>query len=140
MPFAINYALDNNLSIFAIIMIIILIILINILVVFFIFWFLDTLHHGLLNIKSYKRFYKAYLRRIQKKVDKFEARYETYGMIALTLFVAVPLPGTGAWTGSLVAWLLELERKESIIAIAIGVIIAGIIISLASLGIITFFF
>lgn len=139
MPVAIDYVIRNNLGNTLLVLIMILVVLLNIAIIFLIFWFLDNIHHGLLNFKFYKRFYNAYLRRIQKKVDKFEARYELWGMLALTFFVAVPLPGTGAWTGSIVAWILDLERRESIIAIAAGVVIAGIIISAASLGITTLF-
>ena len=55
------------------------------------------------------------------------------------LFVAVPLPGTGAWSGCLVSWLLGLDRKKSILAISLGVIIAGLIILFASLGVFSLF-
>ena len=69
-----------------------------------------------------------------RKVDKFEKRHKLLGFAALTLFVAIPLPGTGAWSGSLVSWLLDLDRKKSIISIALGILIAGVIICLATLG------
>ena len=49
--------------------------------------------------------------------------------------MGVPLPGTGAWTGALIAALLRLKWKRAFLAIALGVIIAGILVSLASLGI-----
>ena len=55
--------------------------------------------------------------------------------IALVLFVGVPLPGTGAWTGTLAASLLNLDFKKSVIAIIIGVVLAGIIMGLASAGV-----
>ena len=61
------------------------------------------------------------------------------GFLALVLFVAVPLPGTGAWTGCLASWLLGLERKKSILAIACGVLIAGIYVLLGTMGIIGLF-
>jgi uncharacterized membrane protein len=54
--------------------------------------------------------------------------------IALMLFVAIPLPGTGAWTGTLAASLLDMKPKDTIIAILSGVLIAGIIMALASAG------
>ena len=54
--------------------------------------------------------------------------------MALVLFVAVPLPGTGAWTGCLLSWLLDLDRKKSILAISIGVLIAGLFILFGTLG------
>lgn len=53
--------------------------------------------------------------------------------IALMLFVGIPLPGTGAWTGTLAASLLDLNFKKSILAVMLGVIIAGIIMLLISL-------
>lgn len=54
---------------------------------------------------------------------------------ALFLFVGIPIPGTGAWTGTLAASLLDLDFKKSVISIMSGVILAGIIMGLASLGI-----
>ena len=51
---------------------------------------------------------------------------------ALLLFVGIPLPGTGAWTGTLAASFLNLDFKTSISAVALGVILAGIIMSLGS--------
>lgn len=55
--------------------------------------------------------------------------------VALMLFVGVPLPGTGAWTGTLAASLLDMDFKSSVIAIMLGVVIAGIIMGLASAGV-----
>ena len=54
---------------------------------------------------------------------------------ALFLFVGIPLPGTGAWTGTLAASLLELDFKKSIVAIMAGVVLAGIIMEVASAGV-----
>lgn len=133
MPLGILYALENNIPVFPIIL---LIIIVNCAVVFLIFLFLDKFHNSFMNIKWYKKFYESYLRGIQWKVDKFEKKHSAYGMIALTLFVAIPLPITGAWTGTLISWLLGLERKKSLIAIFAGIVIAGTIVSLLSLGII----
>lgn len=58
--------------------------------------------------------------------------------IALLLFVAIPLPGTGAWTGGLVASLFNLPKKWTFLAIFLGVLIAGIVMCLASYGIVGF--
>jgi uncharacterized membrane protein len=88
-----------------------------------------------MNISAYKRAFGFYIRMIQKRVDRIEARLPVYGYFALTLFVAIPLPVTGAWTGTLIAWILGLERTRSKAAIALGVCIAGLIILIASLGI-----
>lgn len=135
LPLAISYAIEKGISI---IFIFSFIILLNILVIFFIFYFLDNLHKVFMNWGWYKRLFEAYLKKFQKKVDKFEEKYKSKGFFALCLFVAVPLPGTGAWTGCLVSWILGLNRKKSILAIAFGVIIAGIIILFGTLGFINF--
>jgi len=61
---------------------------------------------------------------------KGEVKLQVWGMLGLMLFVAIPLPLTGAWTGTLVAYLLKLERKRSFLFIAAGVVIAGVIMVL----------
>jgi uncharacterized membrane protein len=55
--------------------------------------------------------------------------------VALLLFVGIPLPGTGAWTGTLAASLLDMDFKSSVIAVLMGVILAGIIMGLVSAGV-----
>ncbi len=137
LPIAIVYAIENNIPIMLIFP---LIVLLNILVIFFVFYFLDHVHNIFMNLKFYRKFFEAYLKRFQKKVDMFEKRYETLGFLALVLFVAVPLPGTGAWTGCLASWLLDLDRKKSILAISLGVLIAGILVLLGTVGFINLFF
>lgn len=136
MPVAVDYALKNDVPVFLVAG---LIIAVNILVVFLVFIFLDFFHGKFLKIAIYKRFYEAHLRRLRKKVDKIEQRYAAQGFLALTLFVAVPLPTTGAWSGVLIAWILGLERKKSLLAISVGVTIAGIVVALASRGVISLF-
>ncbi len=64
-----------------------------------------------------------------KKKDKIDK----YGIWGLLIFVAIPLPGTGGWTGALLASLLHLDRKKSFGVIAVGVFIAGLIITILSL-------
>lgn len=64
-----------------------------------------------------------------KKKDKIDK----YGIWGLLLFVAIPLPGTGGWTGALLASLLHLDRKKSFGVITVGVFIAGLIITVLSL-------
>lgn len=54
--------------------------------------------------------------------------------VALLLFVGIPVPGTGAWTGTLAASLLDMDFKQSVIAVLLGVILAGVIMGLASAG------
>ena len=52
-----------------------------------------------------------------------------YGLLGLMLFVAIPLPITGAWTGTIGAWVMGLDRKKSILFILLGVLVAGIVVS-----------
>ena len=59
-----------------------------------------------------------------------------YRLLGLTLFVAIPLPGTGAWTGALVAAFLDIRLRHALPAIALGVLIAGSIVTLMTLGVI----
>lgn len=54
--------------------------------------------------------------------------------VALMLFVGIPLPGTGAWTGTLAASFLHMDFKSSVIAVMLGVLLAGVIVGLASAG------
>jgi uncharacterized membrane protein len=135
MPLAILFARDNNVPIALVIS---LIIMINILAAFFAFYFLDNLHEIFIKWKPYQRIFNSYLNKLQKKANNFEKKYKSAGFLALLVFVAVPLPGTGAWTACLLAWLLSLNRKKSMLAIALGVIGAGIIMSLGTLGVIAF--
>ena len=131
LPVIVEYAVRNNTSVWPWF---VLVLILNVLVIFFIFWFLDTLHERLMNVGFYKKIIGRILVRIQKKAEKIEKKMDTLGFLALVLFVALPLPGTGAWSGVFVAWLLGLDRVKSFVAIALGVIIAGLIILFASLG------
>lgn len=135
-PLAILYAKDHGIPI---ILAVLPVILANILIMFFIFYFLDNIHHILLKKNLYRKLFEKTLGRVQKKADKFEKKYNTAGFLALMFFVAVPLPGTGAWTGALISWLLDLDRKKSLLYISLGVLIAGIIVTLATLGVIGIF-
>ena len=73
-----------------------------------------------------------------KKLLKKTGNYGTY--FALFLFVAIPLPGTGAWTGTLAASILNLDFKKTMSAITAGVLVAGIIMLLVSLGLFKWLF
>jgi len=60
--------------------------------------------------------------------------------IALLLFVGIPLPGTGAWTGTLAASILDMDFKKSVLAVVGGVVLAGIIMGIASAGVLALVF
>ena len=66
------------------------------------------------------------------KADRVR-KYEFWGLL---LFVAIPLPGTGAWTGALVAALLDIRMKRALPPIVVGVLIAAVLVSLATTGVI----
>ncbi|MDE5603971.1 MAG: small multi-drug export protein [Eubacterium sp.] len=70
---------------------------------------------------------------LEEKTLKKKDKIDKYGIWGLLLFVAIPLPGTGGWTGALLASLLHLDKKKSFGVIAIGVFIAGLIITVLSL-------
>lgn len=80
-------------------------------------------------------------KRIAEFIDKLESKslskadkVKKYRLWGLFLFVAIPLPGTGAWTGALIADLLDIRIRDAMITIGLGVIVAGIIISSLSYG------
>ena len=132
LPIVIEYVVRNNLPVLPYFL---FVLALNILVIFLIFMFFDFMHESLMNWKWYRSVIGRVLSKIQKKVDRVGAQMNKWGYFALMLFVAVPVPGSGAWTGTLVAWVMGLDRLRSFAAIAIGVIIAGLIVLLFSLGI-----
>ena len=70
--------------------------------------------------------------RLMKKADKVTV--QKYSAVGLFLFVAVPLPGTGAWSGSLIAALLDIKMRYALPAVIAGVFAAGVIMTVASYG------
>ena len=82
------------------------------------------------------KFFKFCLEKGEKAGNKLKEKTGKRGLFwALLLFVGIPLPGTGAWTGTLAASILDMDFKSSIIAVMLGVILAGIIMGLASAGV-----
>ena len=105
----------------------------NFLVVPMGFFFLDYLHKHFIKIKSYEKFFNKY---IESKRKNFEKHVGTkFEFLALMLFVLIPLPLTGAYSGVLLAWFFNLKRRKSYLAIFLGIIGAGIIVTLTTLGI-----
>ena len=111
----------------------------NIVVILPIWFFLDNIHDFLSNYPIYKKFSDRILERMHNKATHLKKSMEVLEWFALTLFVAIPLPVTGVYTGSIVVWILGLERKKSFIFISLGSLIAGLIVTLATLGVINFF-
>ena len=103
----------------------------NILPVPFILWFIRKILDWMRNVKVFKKIVKW----IDRKVENKKGQIEKYGFWGIVLFVGIPLPGTGAWTGSLIAAMLDMNKEKSFIAVFIGVLLAGIIMSIISYGI-----
>ena len=71
---------------------------------------------------------------LQKKVQKNTEKITKYAVFGLFLFVAIPLPGTGAWTGSMVAAMLNMDKRKSFLSVFLGVLAAGVIVSVICYG------
>ena len=69
---------------------------------------------------------------VEAKADKNKGKIEKYAYLGLFIFVAVPLPGTGAWTGSLIAALMKMKFWKSLLFVFLGVLSAGVIMLLGS--------
>ena len=75
---------------------------------------------------------------VENKAHKNSKKITRYATFGLTIFVAIPLPGTGAWTGALVAAILDMRIKNALPSIFLGVVCAAIIMTLASYGFVGF--
>ena len=84
-----------------------------------------------MRIKIYEGMFGRFIERVRRKAHPHILKY---GYLGLTLFVAVPLPVTGAYTGTLAAWLFGMERKKAFLALSLGVVMAGIIVTAAVLS------
>ena len=82
-----------------------------------------------------KRFFGKIIRKLEERSERKSETVKKYGKWGLLIFVAIPLPGTGGWTGALVAALMNMRIKHAIGPIAVGVLIAGIIMAIISYGI-----
>ncbi|MCI5935199.1 MAG: small multi-drug export protein [Lachnospiraceae bacterium] len=71
--------------------------------------------------------------------EKLQAKAGRGLFLALLLFVGIPVPGTGAWTGTLAASILDMDFKSSVIAVMLGVLLAGVIMMLGSIGVLGMF-
>lgn len=72
---------------------------------------------------------------LNEKAEKNKPKIDKYGFWGLVLFVGIPLPGTGAWTGSLVAGLFEMDFKKSLLGVVIGCLLASVIMMIISYGV-----
>ena len=73
--------------------------------------------------------------KLEKRAESKSEVVQKYAFWGLFILVAIPLPGTGAWTGTLAASLLDMDFKSSVLAVMLGVLLAGIIMGVASTGV-----
>jgi uncharacterized membrane protein len=132
LPFALAYAKNTGSSHF---LIFLLIIFLNILLIFGIFLFLDKANKFFLKWPFYKKVFELYEKKSQKKIKLIEKKYSKLGFLALVLFVSLPLPFTGVYSAAFISWALRLERKRSIMALSLGVLVAGSLTYAGTMGV-----
>lgn len=97
-----------------------------------ILWFLDSVFAFMKKHKILVKFIDF----CERKGNEKKGQIEKLGFWGLVLFVGVPLPGTGAWTGCLIATLLRMDKKKAFLAAILGVIMASVIMMIVSYGVI----
>ena len=93
-------------------------------------FFLEFLHPIFCKVNIYQKLFDKFVVRTRNKLEKSIDRWGFWGLM---IFVMIPLPVTGAYTGSFGAWLFNIKKKQSFLAITLGVVIAGIIVSVVYL-------
>ena len=101
----------------------------NLLPIPFILWFITPIFNWMKTTRLFRPIAEKLEKKAMNKSDKLEKGY----FWGLLLFVGIPLPGTGAWTGALLATLLDVPKKKSIPAIALGVCLAAVLMGVLSL-------
>lgn len=129
LPYGIGFGLDYPLALAAAV-------LGNMLPVPFIVVFINRIFHWLR-----KRFSRmdSFITRLETRAHLKGEKVEKYGPIALMLFVGIPLPGTGAWTGALIAGLLDMKLRHAFPCIFLGVLMAAAIMTAITFGVIHIF-
>ena len=102
----------------------------NILAFPIVFLFLEFFHPIFMNVNIYKNLFEKLIIKTRKKVEN---KIDKYGFWGLMIFVMIPLPVTGAYTGSLAAWLFNIPKKIAFISVLLGVMISGIIVTIIML-------
>lgn len=102
----------------------------NLLPIPFILWLITPIFNWLKKTKHFNKFVTKLENKALSKREKIE-KAEFWGLL---LFVGIPLPGTGGWTGSLIAALINMDKKKALIAIFFGVLLAGLIVGTFSFG------
>ena len=92
---------------------------------------------AIIKLMQKSKFFSKFANWLVAKAEKNKEKISKYGFWGVALFVMIPLPGTGAWTGALVASLLDMRLKRALPAIAMGVAVAGLIVLLVTYGVIS---
>ncbi len=110
-------------------------VIIDILLIPLIFLFLDFVIPIITKIDFIDRVYQYAINRARRNYKK----YEKYEIIGLALFVGIPFPGTGVYSGTAIAYIFGLKRKKAFISIAFGALIAGIVVTMIAVGVFSIF-
>lgn len=103
----------------------------NLLPIPFILLFLDYVF----NFMKKHNILKKWITKLEDKAHRQSSKVTKYEFWGLALFVAIPLPGTGAWTGALIASVIKMDKKKAFLSILLGVLIAAILITFVAYGI-----
>lgn len=103
----------------------------NILPIPFILWFITPIFNRL---KKWKRI-EPFITKLENKALSKKEKIEHIQFWGLFFFVGIPLPGTGAWTGTLIASMINMDKKKALVASILGVVLAGIIMLIMSYGV-----
>ena len=129
-PIAVGFGLDRG---WDLALAFIVAVVANMLPVPFVYFFARKVLEWGRDKKYIGRFFTFCLEKGHKAGEKLKSKSERGLFIALLLFVGIPLPGTGAWTGTLAASILDMGFKKSVVAVSLGVILAGVIMGVGSL-------
>ena len=103
----------------------------NIIPIPFILWLITPIFDWL----KKRKLFKGIVTKLENMADRKKENIEKFQYIGLLLFVGIPLPGTGAWTGCLIASMLDMNKKKAMLYAILGVVMAGIIMMALSYGI-----
>ena len=103
----------------------------NFLVIPIVFFFLDHIHQIFMKLQVYKNLFNKYIENKRSKLEKYIGT--KWEFIALMLFVGIPLPITGAYTGTLLAWFFKVPRKKAYKSLSLGILIAGTIVTIVTI-------
>lgn len=125
-PLAISYGINPIIAF-------VVCVIANILVFPIIFLFLTTLHKLFLKINFYRKCFDFYIEKSRKKLEKHIGTKTEFWFIVI--FTGIPFPLTGAYSATILSWFFGLNKRKAFLAVSLGVIMAGIIVTLASIGI-----